>query len=101
MGELGKESRRSIPARAGERSTVGTDITSPAVNPRACGGEKPKTTKIIKGLGQSPRVRGRDLAKQLGPGLVRSIPARAGESLYKRQSLLYNDSLHSALPYSP
>ena len=69
----------SIPAGAGEPSTITARLAGGRVYPRGCGGtnNKPMASHIRRGL--SPRVRGNRAA---GPHQVhpdRSIPAGAGE----------------------
>ena len=71
---------RSIPARAGETSTLGSAPLLPKVHPRAFGGNHivPSTSMVV--AGPSPRVRGkRDNIDRVLED-PRSIPARAGEA---------------------
>ena len=74
----------SIPARAGETHFGQLQFLSQRVHPRACGGNPVPVTVTSAMAGPSPRVRGKLVA--FGPpcGLCRSIPARAGETLYIR-----------------
>ena len=69
----------SIPARAGEPSSLEAYEVMLEVYPRACGG-----TVVGNGVdasinGLSPRVRGNPTAQTQYGGIKRSIPARAGE----------------------
>ena len=73
--------QRFIPARAGNRSTIGIDHRDRPVHPRACGEQRAKTTKWICDNGSSPRVRGTDLESAYLEGADRFIPARAGNRL--------------------
>ena len=52
----------------------------PEVNPRACGGDLTPECKYSAEQGQSPRVRGRLFHYGGNPIILRSIPARAGET---------------------
>ena len=73
------ESWRSIPACAGEPG-VGTDrVPLATVYPRVCGGTKKRRQTMGCGEGLSPRVRGNLTRAQPLTGLLRSIPACAGE----------------------
>src|SRR5690606_2012240 len=84
-GRAGRESTPdcgSIPARAGE-SLAGQALPAfRRVHPRACGGEARIETLPPLNLGPSPRVRGRVPQPFQDSLLVRSIPARAGESFF-------------------
>ena len=73
------QSRRSIPARAGEPVSGGCWVSACQVYPRACGGTPPSQDceRLSKGL--SPRVRGNLRPRLRGGQQGRSIPARAGE----------------------
>ena len=75
---------RSIPARAGEPSTLALAVKGHTVYPRACGGTPnlPYRLFIISGL--SPRVRGNPARYVPVSHQSRSIPARAGEPGYGR-----------------
>ncbi len=98
---LVKLHERSIPACAGERPSLLTKPMASRVNPRVCGGEMSVALFGAQYNGQSPRVRGRvELTRAINAG-ERSIPACAGESLYKRQSSLYTKVLHRPRPRSP
>ena len=50
-----------------------------AVYPRVCGGTKPIIDGMADAGGLSPRVRGNLLLGLALPGIIRSIPACAGE----------------------
>ena len=70
---------RSIPACAGEPipGQVSSDETT--VYPRVCGGTPPRPVYVDVVHGLSPRVRGNPACVPSAQGLVRSIPACAGE----------------------
>ena len=70
---------RSIPARAGEPSAELRVDKVNAVYPRACGGTRCNCVDAGGRVGLSPRVRGNRQFSGLAIGLIRSIPARAGE----------------------
>ena len=70
---------RSIPARAGEPSTLAGRSTARRVYPRACGGTDLHYDQRRYPPGLSPRVRGNRRRGVVGRLLLRSIPARAGE----------------------
>ena len=74
-----RENAGSIPACAGEPSTVHTPRLSRSVYPRVCGGTKPLTTRKAWWKGLSPRVRGNLPLSGVLPVCTRSIPACAGE----------------------
>src|SRR5690606_15522012 len=50
--------RRSIPAHAGETRTACSSMTSPRVDPRACGGDRLPRGERRDQRGRSPRMRG-------------------------------------------
>ena len=72
---------RIIPAHAGQtrrphrRTVHGTD------HPRACGANHPIDSLNGIYAGSSPRMRGKRLCGSLTPGLVRIIPAHAGQTI--------------------
>ena len=70
---------RSIPARAGEPLSGTLSIVVTWVYPRACGGTLGKPADAIRKEGLSPRVRGNRDPGFYSEGILRSIPARAGE----------------------
>ena len=70
---------RSIPACAGEPSTSGTAGAAAPVYPRVCGGTSGSGSPPEFMAGLSPRVRGNQVIGLKADGLVRSIPACAGE----------------------
>ena len=107
-GRLGTDGR-SIPACAGEPSTMPTKARAGTVYPRVCGGtclghfrvsleyglsprvrgNRLREAAAAGETGLSPRVRGNLLVKPDSPIWHRSIPACAGEpvrSLYKKQA---------------
>ena len=69
----------SIPACAGEPGNAGAGPFWKAVYPRVCGGTLMLLTKIRRGRGLSPRVRGNPGRVRLRQPSVGSIPACAGE----------------------
>ena len=69
----------SIPARAGEPSSMTPETYPMAVYPRACGGTYSISATGQLSNGLSPRVRGNHLAHLQHVGVPGSIPARAGE----------------------
>ena len=73
------DSRRSIPASAGEPGSTRREARQAEVYPRVCGGTvKPRVTRpVCKGL--SPRLRGNLCSAGWWVVLGRSIPASAGE----------------------
>ena len=71
----------SIPACAGEPSSLGAGLESSAVYPRVCGGTYSGHSKLTPGTGLSPRVRGNLNAEPEPEQAHRSIPACAGEPL--------------------
>ena len=74
---------RSIPACAGEPNRGHCRPNLYQVYPRVCGGTKPKTIPNSSSTGLSPRVRG-NLAKVIELVLdARSIPACAGEPIFR------------------
>ena len=79
--DLAIDSYRSIPACAGETSSLAVPACASAVYPRVCGGNLRHigVPSVDKGL--SPRVRGKLIGEYAGAPLARSIPACAGETL--------------------
>ena len=71
--------RRSIPARAGEPSSLSFTASKNEVYPRACGGTHPQPPAPARLGGLSPRVRGNPRPQIHQHRPARSIPARAGE----------------------
>ena len=73
------ETRRSIPACAGEPPDRRSSAGRAQVYPRVCGGTKPSPEDVIREQGLSPRVRG-NLVAWISASCSRgSIPACAGE----------------------
>ena len=70
---------RSIPACAGEPSSLVSQRYSGRVYPRVCGGATNRSWPDLRDRGLSPRVRGSLMTSAFGTGLTRSIPACAGE----------------------
>ena len=73
------ESRRSIPACAGEPPGILPAIGRRQVYPRVCGGTFTAMGDTLTGLGLSPRVRGNRSPLRPSRPRRRSIPACAGE----------------------
>ena len=71
---------RSIPACAGETTCFGRTATRRRVHPRVCGGNRLTVNPDSADCGPSPRVRGKPLELETRHGLLRSIPACAGET---------------------
>ena len=71
--------RRSIPACAGEPSTMPRPMSSLRVYPRVCGGTPSRRAGPLPLHGLSPRVRGNRRRNADPPSSPRSIPACAGE----------------------
>ena len=69
----------SIPAYAGEPSSVHPLCTSIRVYPRVCGGTGAPTLDAAAEWGLSPRMRGNPAPQSAVPALSGSIPAYAGE----------------------
>ena len=85
---------RSIPACARE-PPVHTPAQCPAVvYPRVCGGTASARFRDAYRHGLSPRVRGNPLSRGCRPGLLRSIPACAGEP----QSIIPATGLRQVYP---
>ncbi len=72
----------SIPARAGPTSGRSAVASPRAEHPRACGADICSMTSTRLERGASPRVRGRPVDGQPGQPQLRSIPARAGPTVY-------------------
>ena len=72
--------RRSIPACAGEAEPREQTAYPGRVYPRVCGGSASWTARRGWSTGLSPRVRGKPESGGCRPGLLRSIPACAGEA---------------------
>ena len=70
---------RSIPASAGEPSVVCYQCPFIGVYPRECGGTGLSTADLSGANGLSPRVRGNRVQHLIGPVVLGSIPASAGE----------------------
>ena len=83
----------SIPASAGEPSSVPDARKIHGVYPRECGGTPPVSIIRQPGKGLSPRVRGN--LPQLSPLSLapRSIPASAGEP-NRRESVRHSQSVY-------
>ena len=77
----------SIPAYAGETVHHSAWRIFQRVDPRVCGGNAEEDGRAVRIHGRSPRMRGKPLRGQAQEGLVRSIPAYAGETLAGSYSL--------------
>ena len=73
----------SIPACAGEPLSRRRKSASLRVYPRVCGGTKTILHPSAARIGLSPRVRGNQIPHALDSTLRRSIPACAGEPMFK------------------
>ena len=82
----GAGQRRFIPAHAGNSRRLLAVRTSSAVHPRACGEFRGGRDRAPAAGGSSPRMRGihRQQARRLG--ILRFIPAHAGNSCGRRRS---------------
>ena len=74
-----RDRNRSIPACAGEPSRPSKPKSHWAVYPRVCGGTIREELQPDVAKGLSPRVRGNLASRTSSPGVLRSIPACAGE----------------------
>ena len=72
---------RIIPAHAGQTLARGWCIVSRKDHPRACGANTSTIHIDVPKNGSSPRMRGKQLAKNLLPFPARIIPAHAGQTL--------------------
>ena len=77
----GSTSDRFIPACAGNRSLTACMAVLTAVHPRVCGEQAVWTTAHTVSAGSSPRVRGTVITTGEDFGLVRFIPACAGNRI--------------------
>ena len=76
-------SSRSIPACAGEPTQVSTRRGIRGVYPRVCGGTHTSGSMIMTTMGLSPRVRGNQGGHDRLQHVPRSIPACAGEPIFR------------------
>ena len=74
------ETRRIIPARAGQTSACDSSASSCPDHPRACGANQVPDRGLGAGCGSSPRVRGKPARKFCSTLHLRIIPARAGQT---------------------
>ncbi len=74
----------SIPARAGSSASPGRVMPPIRVHPRTRGEQVHRRLRVPAPLGPSPHARGAGLGPLLVPGLLGSIPARAGSSFPTR-----------------
>ena len=75
-----RSARRLIPACAGKTRPGRTYSENPWAHPRVCGENAKVRTVIIRGLGSSPRVRGKRPGSPPGGLHRRLIPACAGKT---------------------
>ena len=96
---------RSIPACAGEPSSLALYATIPTVYPRVCGGTYQAMRLVRSTIGLSPRVRGNHAACLLVHAKLRSIPACAGEPwqgrYFRRVRWVYPRVCGGTLPAAP
>ena len=71
---------RSIPAHAGETQRFEVPRRGGKVDPRACGGDRPRPNRGLGKWGRSPRMRGRLVCLCGDARVPGSIPAHAGET---------------------
>ena len=74
----------TIPARAGETAADGGWRLLLWDHPRTRGGDLRNIVRTVAQQGPSPHARGRVREGEQGPGIVRTIPARAGETYSRR-----------------
>ena len=79
---------RFIPAPAGNRCTYKPFSKHFPVHPRACGEQQETTGGSLSEFGSSPRLRGTDCAAWEDAGLMRFIPAPAGNSAETMPSIV-------------
>ena len=77
---------RFIPARAGNSSASTVRAAQCTVHPRACGELSAIAGGSTGQVGSSPRVRGTRVPIHKGAGIMRFIPARAGNSATKSRA---------------
>ena len=71
---------RIIPAHAGNSVSCCAARAMAADHPRACGELLARARSICLGIGSSPRMRGTHVHPSVTPGVLRIIPAHAGNS---------------------
>ena len=81
---------RIIPARAGQTPSENLTPTCKPDHPRACGANKAFSRLAMSAFGSSPRVRGKQGTVDLTIPENRIIPARAGQTGYRRRNRLRN-----------
>ncbi len=79
---------RIIPAHAGQTKSLAALAALAADHPRACGANAVSTAAFMWPCGSSPRMRGKRLAKRNVHGIVRIIPAHAGQTGITRSKAL-------------
>ena len=77
------EAHRFIPACAGNARRRAAHTASRPVHPRVCGERFPISRRQCRPRGSSPRVRGTLRNDDANPGLLRFIPACAGNAGYR------------------
>ena len=84
MGKI--DTRRFIPARAGNRRNMSGCALPMSVHPRAGGEQKASPSAVPKAPGSSPRGRGTAASDVERKAISRFIPARAGNRWLPRYS---------------
>ena len=84
---------RIIPAHAGQTRTIPAPPRQKADHPRACGANCANESALSAVVGSSPRMRGKRLRLKHVVGLVRIIPAHAGQTI-RQTGLLANGADH-------
>ena len=71
---------RIIPAHAGQTWTAVTGRNAGTDHPRACGANFCMSMRVLRFIGSSPRMRGKQLRRELHKVARRIIPAHAGQT---------------------
>ena len=80
LGDVLSHCNRIIPAHAGQTSPVRRRLPCSPDHPRACGANGPAPRSPTRTTGSSPRMRGKLGLLLLGFGILRIIPAHAGQT---------------------
>ncbi len=75
----------TIPARAGNTRTVTRTACTATDHPRSRGEHLPESVPLLFLTGPSPLARGTHFPRAILAGMVRTIPARAGNTLARRR----------------
>ncbi len=78
---------RFIPAGAGNTPPMASSTPRRAVHPRGCGEHSAPSAPCVRPGGSSPRVRGTPSAHAIQNGLVRFIPAGAGNTAFTSRKI--------------